>query len=183
MERKGKRKANREKKRLERWTELGKEMDRDTDRKIETVKDKADVKKNRIMKRRGLKDGEKGKREERERERERESFVFFLCVVVFLPFFVCLMLCGSKHRSPSHLLSPLPILQAFRFIRGAQESYPSIPFVVFFFRNSPIIIKSLFAGQSRFNFFFFFFGSCISQSEALEPQRRRILREIRKHQP
>jgi hypothetical protein len=106
MERKGKRKANREKKRLERWTELGKEIDRDTDRKIETVKDKADVKKNRIMKRRGLKDGEKGKRE----ERERESFVFFLCVVVFLPFFVCLMLCGSKHRPPSHLLSPLSIL-------------------------------------------------------------------------
>jgi hypothetical protein len=73
MERKGKGKGHREKKRLERWTELGKEMDRDTDRKIETVKDKGDVKRNRIMKRRGLKDGEKGKRE---RERERE-----LCVL------------------------------------------------------------------------------------------------------
>jgi len=88
MERKGKRKAHREKKRLERWTELGKEMDRDTDRKIETVKDKADVKKNRIMKRRGLKDGEKGKRE-RERERERE-----LCVLSLrrrLPPLLCLL--------------------------------------------------------------------------------------------
>jgi len=106
---------------------------------------------------------------ERERERERESFVFFLCVVVFLPFFVCLMLCGSKHRSPSHLLSPLPILQAFRFIRGAQESYPSIPFVVFFFRNSPIIIKSLFAGQSRF-FFFFFWALAFPSLKLLSPR-------------
>jgi hypothetical protein len=69
MERKGKRKGHREKKRLARWTELGKGMDRETNIKIETVKDKGDVKKNRIMKRGGLKDGEKGKREtERETE-------------------------------------------------------------------------------------------------------------------